>query len=81
MSAPELLGEDSVFGPRTYVVGVPLVVNVHADGRVTYEVDLTEVTDDLGEHSENSYSVIEADTKIVQADVDRRDRVHMVDAL
>jgi hypothetical protein len=63
------------------VVGVPLVVNVHADGRVTYEVDLTEVTDDLGEHSENSYSVIEADTKIVQADVDRRDRVHMVDAL
>ena len=48
---------------------------------MTYEVDLSEVDDDLGEHSDWDDETVQRDTSTVQADLDRRDRVHMVDAL
>lgn len=36
--------EDSVLD-RSYVVGVPLAITVHDDGRVTFDVDLSEISD------------------------------------
>lgn len=31
--------------PRSYWIGLPVGITVHADGRVTYEVDLSEASD------------------------------------
>lgn len=59
MSAPELSGEDS----RTYVVGLPVVVTIAADGGVTFEVDLAEVGD-IDEQAPEEY-----DEATVAADV------------
>lgn len=53
--------------PRTYVTGVPLAITVNADGTVTLDVDLTEVTCDM----ETVDHVPEAD---VERDVDLIER-------
>lgn len=31
--------------PRTYCIGLPVIITVHPDGRVTHEVDMGEATD------------------------------------
>lgn len=59
---------------RSYVVGVPLVVNVQPDGAVFLEVDLSEVSGNLGEHVEIGAipdAQIEADDTLVAAACDR----------
>lgn len=50
---------------RTYVVGVPLVITVDENGRVTFDVDLSEVTD-FTEHIEDDLLIPD---EIVDADV------------
>jgi hypothetical protein len=48
---------------REYVVGVPLSITVHDDGRVTFDVDLAEISD-CDEHVEGEI------TALVQTDID-----------
>lgn len=47
---------------RSYVVGVPLAITVHDDGRVTFDVDLAEISD-CDEHVEGEI------TEQVEADI------------
>jgi hypothetical protein len=50
---------------RHYVVGLPVAVTVHPDGRVTFDVDLAEVTDFI-EHVEGDIDdTVEADISTV----------------
>jgi hypothetical protein len=52
---------------RSYTVGAPMTVHVHEDGKVTYEVDLSEIHDIW--ESENDYdeAQIEADSATIDA--------------
>lgn len=50
---------------RGYVVGVPLAITVHDDGRVTLDVDLAEITD-FTENIEGEYDdTTDADVAVV----------------
>lgn len=51
---------------RGYAIGVPLVVTVHGDGRVEFEVDLTEVPLDETE-PEYTDEQVEADQSVLDA--------------
>lgn len=60
--------------PRSYCIGLPVTITVHADGRVEHEVDLSEATDlDEGEPTDDEgnglYTVpqIDADMAAVEA--------------
>lgn len=64
--------------PRTYVVGLPVMVTVHDDGTVTYDIDTSEATDGPREF-DSSYMVmtddddntIEMTDEILDADRER----------
>lgn len=75
------LEADESWLSRSYVVGLPVVITVHPDGRVDYEVD----TGDAGSVIRDEYPFpedtedltdeqVEADAKAVDADHDRRHR-------
>lgn len=60
--------------PRSYVVGLPVVITVHPDGRVTAEVDLSEASDisdalPCDEHGVALYTdaQIDADAAVIEA--------------
>lgn len=61
---------------RTYVVGLPVVLTVHADGRVTAEVDLSEAYDvwdsSTPEGQDDSEDVLVADSETISAAVDAK---------
>jgi hypothetical protein len=38
--------------PRTYVVGLPVVITVHDDGTVVYEIDRSEAGQGVSEYGE-----------------------------
>lgn len=54
---------------RTYVVGVPLAITVDENGRVTFDVDLSEVGDFVEHVEEGSIpdSIVDADVLTVEA--------------
>lgn len=54
-------------GPRTYVVGLPVIVTVTAEGFVTVEVDTAELATDL---SDDNANVSDADAAQVAADAE-----------
>lgn len=58
---------------RSYVVGLPVVITVHDDGTVKWEIDKGEAADDLDEHGDSGYDddVISADAAIIRAAVQR----------
>jgi hypothetical protein len=62
--------------PRVYLVGLPVMVVVHDDGTVVYEVDTSEAGASLfeTEHIETEYDedTIAADAARVEADHHRR---------
>lgn len=57
--------------PRTYVVGVPLVIQIGTDGAVTFEVDLCEASEGIHDDEDATQRFLvaqrEADEKIVSA--------------
>lgn len=62
---------------RCYVVGLPVVVTIHDDGRVTAEVDLSEASDlwdaSTPDGQDTSDVTVEADAAVVeQAVADKR---------
>ena len=68
--------------PRTYVVGLPVVITVHDDGTVVYEIDRSEAGQGVSEYGEMplyddegheiviSDEQLDADRSIVDADTD-----------
>lgn len=64
--------------PRTYVVGLPVVITVHPDGTVTAEVDLSEADDifdaSTPEEQDDSEEVLIADKETI-SDAVEQDRV------
>jgi hypothetical protein len=57
--------------PRTYVVGLPVIVTVRTDGTVEYEVDTAEAGREVSEHYEEPRP---GDVERVEADHERRRR-------
>lgn len=59
---------------RTYVIGLPVVVTVHDDGRVEAEVDLSEAYDvwdaSTPEGQDDSEDVLTADSEAISAAVE-----------
>lgn len=55
---------------RTYVVGLPVVITVHDDGRVEYEVDTAEASSEMWEQAPEEYTEeqIRADEAVVNRD-------------
>lgn len=47
--------------PRSYVVGLPVIVTVNPDGTVTHEVDLSEAAEAVADEgaSESDYAAVE----------------------
>ena len=58
---------------RTYVIGLPVVVTVHDDGTVTYEVDLSEASEAPMEDG-NEIDEIDEDTRV-------EDKIRISDAV
>lgn len=57
--------------PRTYVIGLPVVITVHDDGTVEAQVDLSEASDlDDGLTEVVDDELLEADVKRVRTAVD-----------
>lgn len=66
------LRDPSQAEPRSYVIGLPVVLTVHDDGRVTAEVDLSEASD-LGDAStpeDQPEDAADADTERITRAVD-----------
>jgi len=66
--------------PRFYVVGLPVVLYVHDDGTVRYEVDISEAADGMTEHLSDGLlttdpAIVAADVVAVQNDIDARNGV------
>lgn len=61
--------------PRTYVIGLPVVITVHDDGTVTAEVDLSEASDlhDSSASYDEALTALSDDERdaIIDADIDR----------
>lgn len=61
---------------RAYVVGLPVVLTVHDDGRVTAEVDLSEAYDvwdaSTPEDQDDSEDVLISDSEAISAAVDAK---------
>lgn len=57
-------------GPRAYVIGLPVVITVHDDGRVEFSVDVSEASDlwEAFADPDDAYP-----TSIVEADIARVD--------
>lgn len=56
--------------PRSYCIGLPVVITVHADGEVTYDVDLSEADDiDEGVPEAESGDPMYTDTEVAE-DID-----------
>lgn len=53
---------------RSYVVGLPVIVTVHTDGRVTYEVDVSEMAQAIAEDDQTDADIAQQimDAKIVE---------------
>jgi len=68
--------EVEVVDSRTYVVGLPVIVTVHDDGRVEYEVDTAEAAGDIWENIPDESTLtdeeITADQDRIEADHNRR---------
>lgn len=60
-------------GPRTYVIGLPVVITVHDDGTVTFEADLSEASEAPVEDG-NEIDEIDEDTRV-------EDKIRISDAV
>jgi hypothetical protein len=47
--------------PRTYAVGLPVLVTVHDDGTVTFDIDISEAADAISEIQEGDVILEDAD--------------------
>lgn len=67
--------------PRSYVIGLPVVVTVHDDGTVTYDIDTSEASDaprgydpDYMDMQDEAGNPIELTDEILEADRERIER-------
>lgn len=56
---------------RHYVVGLPVAVTVHDDGRVTLDVDLAEISDVVDNHEGEITTQVEIDVHTMSEAVGR----------
>lgn len=64
-------GEGVIPVDRSYCVGLPVVVTVHTDGRVTYMVDTSEMAQAILESTETDDEIREADAIVDSETVER----------
>jgi hypothetical protein len=61
---------------RSYAVGLPVVITVHDDGTVEYDVDTTEagsaIWEDGADYEGNGEEAMSNDQEAIEADHDRR---------